>query len=304
MSQLMRIGRIIGPMRPCLLRLIRWRRATARCPALCTLVKNETDLGYDTVVWRMKTSMLGGTQRRALVARWAEVVSRGVADEGGNALSPGDLVRLPAHVRWEGDGEWDVPGTVTGYAVGKDGAPCVVVDAPAHNGMRPDTWRTWIVDGEYCNKIEEDEAVALAVDVERRGLGGREANALIDVETRAVLSQSWMRVMLGGVRTKAGVAIRPGDLVRLPRNVARNRGSQLHAAGLCLGYAVGMDGSPCVVADAVGEGVPELIRWRTWVVRGVECLVIDSKEAWRLEAMYDRSGGLRPRGRAARGKCK
>lgn len=261
-------------------------------------------MGHDTVVWCMKTSMLGGMQRRALVARWPEVVSKGVADEGGNALSPGDLVRLPAHVRWEGDGEWDVPGTVTGYAIGKDGAPCVVVDALAHNGRRPDTWRTWIVDGDYCNKIEEDEAAALAVDVEKRGLGGRGACALVDVETKAMLSQSWLQVMLGGVHTKGRVAICPGDVVRLPRNVARNRGSQLHAAGLCLGYAVGMDGSPCVVADAVGEDVPELTRWRTWVVRGVECLVIDSKEAWRLEAMYDRDGRLKPRGRAARGQGK
>ncbi|MBR3159751.1 MAG: hypothetical protein IKF14_11725 [Atopobiaceae bacterium] len=252
----------------------------------------------------MKTSMLGGTQRRALVARWSEVVSKGVADEGGNALSPGDVVRLPAHVRWAGDGEWDAPGTVTGYAIGKDGAPCVVVDAPAHNGRRPDTWRTWIVDGDYCNKIEEDEAAALAADVEKRCLGGRGAGALIDAETRAMLSQSWMQVMLGGVSTKGGVAVQPGDLVRLPRNVARNRGSQLHAAGLCLGFAVGLDGSPCVVADAVGEDVPELTRWRTWVVRGAECLVIDSKEAWRLEAMYDRSGRLKPRGHVTRGKGK
>lgn len=131
----------------------------------------------------MKTSMLGGTQRRALVARWPEAVSKGVAEEGGSALSPGDLVRLPAHVRWAGDGEWDVPGTVTGYAVGKDGTPCVVV-------------------------------------------------------------------------------------------------------------------------DAVGEDVPELTRWRTWVVRGAECLVIDLKEAWRLETMYDRSGRLKPRGRVTRGKGK
>ncbi len=47
---------------------------------------DETDLGHDTVVWRMKTSMLGGTQRRALVARWPEVVSKGVAGSGESGI--------------------------------------------------------------------------------------------------------------------------------------------------------------------------------------------------------------------------
>ncbi|MDO4537895.1 MAG: hypothetical protein Q4B54_07020, partial [Coriobacteriales bacterium] len=101
--------------------------------------------------------------------------------------------------------------------------------------------------------------------------------------------QAWLKLMLGGVSTKGGQVIRPGDLVRLPRNVARNRGSQLHAAGLCLGYATGLDGSPCVVADAVGEDTLELVRWRTWLVRGGDCVVIDTKEAWRLEGKYTTS---------------
>lgn len=48
---------------------------------------------------------------------------------------------------------------------------------------------------------------------------------------------------------------------------------------------MGLDGSPCVVVDAAGEDVPTLMRWRTWAMRGNECLVIDSKEAWRLESM-------------------
>lgn len=100
---------------------------------------------------------------------------------------------------------------------------------------------------------------------------------------------------IGGARTNAAVIIRPGDPVRLPRNVARNRGSQLHAAGLCHGFAVGRDGSPCVVADAVGEDVPMLVRWRTWVVRSDEVIVIDSKEAWRLESRYERDGRLKER---------
>lgn len=107
---------------------------------------------------------------------------------------------------------------------------------------------------------------------------------------------------MAGVRTKAGVAIQPGDLVRLPRNVARNRGSQLHAAGLCLGYAIGLDGSPCVVADAVGEDVPTLTRWRTWAVRGSELIVIDTKEAWRLEGFYTHDGRLKPRQTKPKGK--
>lgn len=100
---------------------------------------------------------------------------------------------------------------------------------------------------------------------------------------------------IGGTLTNAAVIIRPGDIVRLPRNVARNRGSQLHAAGLCYGFAVGRDGSPCVVADAVGEDVPMLVRWRTWVVRSDEVVVIDSKEAWRLESRYERDGRLKER---------
>ena len=59
------------------------------------------------------------------------------------------------------------------------------------------------------------------------------------------------------------------DMERL-REAARNRGSQLRAAGLCPVYAVGLDGSPCVVADVVGVDVPALTCWRTWVVRGNE----------------------------------
>lgn len=100
-----------------------------------------------------------------------------------------------------------------------------------------------------------------------------------------------------GVADEGGHALFPGGLVRLPHNVARNQGSQLHAAGTCLGYAIGIDGSPCIVVDAVGEDVSTLTRWRTWVVRGAECLVIDTKEAWRLESMYTRDGRLRPRGK-------
>ena len=96
---------------------------------------------------------------------------------------------------------------------------------------------------------------------------------------------------------EGGKALSPGDLVRLSRSVARNRGSQLHAAGTCLGYAIGFDGGPSVFADAVGEDVPSLTRWRTWVVRGAECLVIDTREAWRLESKYTPDGRLRPRGK-------
>jgi hypothetical protein len=48
----------------------------------------------------MKTSMLGETGRRVLVSSWPEVLVKGVADEGGKLLYPGDLVRLPANIKW------------------------------------------------------------------------------------------------------------------------------------------------------------------------------------------------------------
>ncbi len=248
----------------------------------------------------MKTSMLGERQRRALVGRWPSAMVAGVRDEGGGSLRPGDIVRLPLCVRHGSGPDIDVPGTVMGFAFGKDGMPSVVVDAPAWASGRVDPWRTWIVDGDFCNVMGEGDALALAAGLEGEGVNEALGRVCVDGETRERIADSWARLMASGVRTRAGVAIQPGDLVRLPRNVARNRGSQLHAAGLCLGYAVGMDGSPCVVADAVGEDVPTLTRWRTWVVRGGECMVIDSREAWRLEAMYDRSGRLRPRGSRAR----
>lgn len=239
----------------------------------------------------MKTSMLGRAQRVALAARWPEVVTRGVRDEEDVSLFPGDLVKLPASVRWGDGADWDVCGTVLGYALDKLGAPSVVVHAPAWARGRMDSWRTWIFNGDFCRRISEAEAervVAIAAIH-----AGAVAGQVVDADVRVAISQSWMQVMLGGVSTKGGVPIRPGDLVRLPRNVARNRGSQLHAAGLCLGYAVGLDGSPCVVADAVGEDVPTLTRWRTWLVRGKEVIVISSKEAWRLESRYDTNGRLK-----------
>ena len=243
----------------------------------------------------MKTSMLGEGRRRELVGRWPEVATRGVADKSGKALFPGNLVCLPAAIRLGSGAGWDVPGTVVGFAIGKDGSPSIVVHAPAWNGKRVDTWRTWIVRGGSCRAIGEDDARHLLELGEARG-AGIGSDTLVGADSRAAMAQAWMQVMVGGVRTKGKVTIRPGDLVRLPRNVARNRGSQLHAAGTCLGYAVGLDGSPCIVVDAVGEDVPALTRWRTWVVRGAKCLVIDTKEAWRLESMYARDG--RPRKRS------
>lgn len=248
----------------------------------------------------LKTSMLGAAQRKALVAKWPDVIARGVLDELGRPLQPGDLVRLPLCVRNGSGPNADVPGTVMGYAVGKDGSPSVVVDAPAWNGRRMDTWRTWIVNGEFCCHMDEADLPSLTRELAAEGIvlssGGLHADAAI----RETVSRSWVQVMLGGVKTKAGVAIQPGDLVRLPRNVARNRGSQLHAAGLCLGYAVGLDGSPCVAADAVGEDTPSLTRWRTWAVHGSELIVIDTKEAWRLESFYTRDGRLKQRKPKAR----
>lgn len=295
----------------------------------------------------MKTSMLNKFQRKALAARWPEVLKKGVADEVDVPLYPGDLVRLPLAVRWGSGPELDVSGTVTGFALDKRGVPSVVVHAAGWTGGRVDSWRTWIVNGDLCAKVGEDEARRLCDQtigrrteaagrrdredgrrretIRRRSEENRQCDKAtarsllvhdampteacirkamgksqllhefepLDEHIREAMAKMWLGLMVSGVRTRAGVAIQPGDLLRLPRNVARNRGSQLHAAGLCLGYAVGLDGSPCVVVDAVGEDVPELVRWRTWVVRGAECLVIDSREAWRLETRYDRSGRLR-----------
>ncbi len=244
----------------------------------------------------MKTSMLGERQRRVLVSRWSEVLARGIADVSGVLLSPGDLVRLPAYVRRGADLNADVPATVMGYALGRDGSPSVVVDAPAWNGTRMDSWRTWIVNGNSLSKIEVRDVPELVKAGERIGLVEDAKSLVIDAAARSTISSKWLEMALGGVHTKAGIAIQPGDLVRLPRNVARNRGSQLHAAGLCLGFAVGSDGSPCVVIDAVGEDVPDLIRWRTWLARGSEVVVIDTKEAWRLESLYSRDGRFNHKG--------
>lgn len=239
----------------------------------------------------MKTSMLGAKRRQALVAAWLKVMEKGVVDKDGAQLFPGDLVRLPICVRRGSGPDIDVPGAVTGYAVGKDGMPSVVVDVLAWNGRRMTTWRTWIVGSKSCQKISERDIPVLVVDLAAEGIAITPSRRLyLDEGAREGVGSSWLKVVLDGVRTKGGVAIRPGDLVRLPRNVARNRGSQLHAAGTCLGFAAGLDGSPCVVVDAVGEDSPELTRWRTWVVRGDECLVIDNKEAWRLEGFYQRDG--------------
>lgn len=248
----------------------------------------------------MKTSMLGRAKREALAARWPEVMARGVSDGAGEALSPGDLVRLPAAVRLGDGADWDACGTVLGYALDKHGVPSVVVHAPAWVGGKADSWATWIISGESCARVGEDEVAGLVREMEARGLTGLRRELVADADARAKVSASWLQVMLSGVSTKGSVVVRPGDLVRLPRNVARNRGSQLHAAGTCLGYAVGLDGSPCVVADAVGEDVPGTVRWRTWLARGTDVIVIDSKEAWRLEAMYDRSGRLRPKTKGRR----
>lgn len=93
----------------------------------------------NVVAWRchvgarwgqLNTSMLGATQRRALVSKWPLVITQGVLDEFGNPLQPGDLVRLPLCVRHGTGPEVDVPGTIMGYAIDKLGTPSVVVDAP------------------------------------------------------------------------------------------------------------------------------------------------------------------------------
>lgn len=239
----------------------------------------------------LKTSMLGETHRKALVSKWPSAIINGVLDERGNPLHPGDLVRLPLCIRHGIGPDLDVPGTVMGCAVDKAGTPSVVVDALAWNGRRVESWRTWIVNGDFCCAIAEAEIPAI-IDVLSAERIGIDSSRFIcpDTETRERIARTWRQIMLSGVRTKAGVAIQPGDLVRLPRNVARNRGSQLHAAGLCLGYAVGLDGSSCLVVDAVGEDVPTLTRWRTWLARGTDVIPIDTHEAWRLESRYRPDG--------------
>lgn len=63
-----------------------------------------------------------GETRHELVSRWPEVATRGVADEGGKALLPGDLVRLPVAICAGSDAGWDVPGTIVGFAIGRAGA--------------------------------------------------------------------------------------------------------------------------------------------------------------------------------------
>lgn len=106
--------------------------------------------------------------------------------------------------------------------------------------------------------------------------------------------------MVAGVRDEGGGSLRPGDIVRLPLCVRHGSGPDIDVPGTVMGFAFGKDGMPSVVVDAPAWASGRVDSWRTWVVRGGECMVIDSREAWRLEAMYDRSGRLRPRG--SRGK--
>lgn len=73
--------------------------------------------------------------QRSKARRWQtrcpEVITREIADEAGNPLYPGDIVSMLACVRYDMDPDVDVPGVIMGFAIGKDGAPAVVVDAPS-----------------------------------------------------------------------------------------------------------------------------------------------------------------------------
>lgn len=45
---------------------------------------------------------------------------------------------MPTEIRAESNADWDVPRTVVGFAIGRDGSPAIVVHAPAGNDRRAD----------------------------------------------------------------------------------------------------------------------------------------------------------------------
>ncbi|MDO4536818.1 MAG: hypothetical protein Q4B54_01560, partial [Coriobacteriales bacterium] len=102
--------------------------------------------------------MLNKAQRDALVSRWPELVAQGVRDASDKPLFAGDCVQLPAGVCRSGGSEDLTRGTVLGFALDKRGAPSVVVHAPLHEGTSEGGWKTWIVNGESCQRMGENDA--------------------------------------------------------------------------------------------------------------------------------------------------
>lgn len=248
----------------------------------------------------MKTSMVGSTGRARFAEAWMGVLTKGVADADGCPLAPGDLVALPSTLTVSRGGVDAVAGLVLGYAVGKDLSPCVVCQAPLARRGRFDRWLTWIAPGSNLHVRDAEEAVRYGEASHDATLARMTRDIHAISKDALMLTHTWTLMLARGVRTADGTDVSVGDLVRLPANVARLRGSQLKAAGLCMGYAVGADGSPCVVVDASGEDRPGITRWRTWLTHADEVTIVDTAEAWRLEGLYDREGRLLPHGRRRR----
>lgn len=250
----------------------------------------------------MKTSMVGSTGRTRFAEAWMSVLTQGVCDRDARPLAPGDLVALPATLYPPRRAEKSLAGVVLGYAVGKDLKPCVVCQAPLLRAGRIDRWLTWIAPGAYLSASDAAEAVRLGLASHDETLSRLTREVREVAGRKSAFARTWPRMLSRGVHTLAGTDVSVGDLIRLPKNLARLRGSQLKAAGLCMGYAVGADGTPCVVADASGEDRPGICRWRTWLAHADAVIVVDTAEAWRLESLYDREGRLlqRTRGRDRR----
>lgn len=112
----------------------------SECTSLWAILKIDRGIEWD--------ASIGGAKLSDVLRSIADRIER----EAGKRPMPadfrmadrnGDAVRIGDRVDRRGRAS-KCCGVVMGYAVGKDGSPCFVVDANAPDGCAAGTWRTWL----------------------------------------------------------------------------------------------------------------------------------------------------------------
>ena len=108
--------------------------------------------------------------------------------------------------------------------------------------------------------------------------------SMMKKSARERYAAEWPNAALDGVSDRQGKRLVPGSLVVLPavRTLA-DKSCHALVPGLVLGYALGRDCQPLAAVEAPCWSNGRFDRWRTWLVPGGSCMLVDGR-GWRMAA--------------------
>jgi hypothetical protein len=117
------------------------RTAGGREPGVWRRCPKET---FESIVTDLSNGRCGDDE----AVRRCKALAEGLGtDADGSTVMVGDMVS-------RGRVESGEQGIVMGSAVGRDGQPCLCVNASAPDGCVTGTWRTWLWPRSTCHKLE------------------------------------------------------------------------------------------------------------------------------------------------------